>query len=204
MYATERASDQRRKIGNAGDVTQSATSTGGKSQVQTRCVIPGRVRSPGRKQTRARALVVAAVLAGQIVLAAPAFADSAAGFREAVAVARGATSCGAFRADPIVEQVAEVINRSTESYIDHEAAQVPIDDPMPGLHALGYSGKRAAVLRGAGKTEAEAIRGAIVEGYAVIHGKAALSDCGYKDFGVDIRFNPTKGYYLSSSVLAGP
>lgn len=149
------------------------------------------------------AAIVTVVPAG-VALAPTAVADSAANLRNAVATARGGTSCGPFRPDPILDRVAEVINRSTDDYTNHNAAQVPIDDPIPGLKALGYGGNKAAVLRGAGKTEADAIRGALTEGSAVIHGAAAISDCSYKDFGASVRYNEMKGYYLTSSVLAGP
>lgn len=166
--------------------------------------MPARTRRRGARWTPWLGVIMTVGCSGVALAPPSALADSAADFRDAVASARSATSCGPFKSDPIVEQVAKVMNRSTDDYVIHNATDVPIDDPMPGLKALGYGGNKAAALRGAAKTEAEAIHGAIVEGYAAIHGPPALTDCTYKDFGASVQYNEMKGYYLTSLVLAGP
>lgn len=114
-----------------------------------------------------------------------------------MASARRASSCGQLRYDAVAERVAEVINKSTDDYINHTATQIPISDPLPGLKDLGYGGKTTALLQGAAKTEGDAIKGALLEGYA------AIPDCSYTDFGVSMRQNAPTGYTLASVVLAG-
>ena len=150
-----------------------------------------------RRAVAGAVLAVSAVLAAGAMLAPSALADSVANFRDAVASLRDGTSCGPLRYNPVVEQVAETINRSTDQYIDHDATQVPIIDPLPGLNELGYGSNKAKLLSGAGRTDADAIKGALLEGYS------ALPDCSYTDFGVSVRRNETSGYVLTSLVLAG-
>jgi hypothetical protein len=151
-----------------------------------------------RGQWLALAVVIPTVLSVDVSLAPSALADSVAIFRTAVASARNGTSCGPLRYDSLVEQAAEIINRSTDDYVSQRATQVPITDPLPGLKDLGYTGKKAKLLLGAAKNEADAIKGALIQGYA------AIPDCSYKDFGVSIRRNEPTGYFLTSSILAGP
>ncbi|MCV7234606.1 hypothetical protein H7J49_19225 [Mycobacterium branderi] len=132
------------------------------------------------------------------MLAPTARADSVTNFRQAVASLRAGTSCEALRYNTVVEQAADIINRSTEDYINHTATHVPIAEPLPGLKDLGYGGNRAVLLQGAHKNAADAIKGALLEGHA------AIPDCSYTDFGVSMRRNETTGYTLTSLVLAGP
>ncbi|NDJ90083.1 hypothetical protein DQP56_06605 [Mycolicibacter senuensis] len=131
-----------------------------------------------------------------MVLAPSAFAD-AAGVKAVMASARSGTSCGPLTENPIVAQAAEIINKSTDDYVEHIAKHVPITDPLPGLKDLGYSGDKAVVLQGARPNEADAIKGMLLEGHA------AIPDCSYTDFGVDVRRNETTGYSLVAVVLAG-
>jgi hypothetical protein len=145
----------------------------------------------------ASALVIVMVLSTGLSLAPSALADPAANLRDAVASARGGTSCGPLRYNPVVEQVARVINRSTDDYLNHTATRVPIPDPLDGLKDLGYGGTKAYLLQGADRSDALAIKGALLEGYA------AIPDCSYTDFGVSMWRNETTGYNLVSSVLAG-
>jgi hypothetical protein len=144
----------------------------------------------------ASALVIVTVLSTGLSLAPSALADPLANFRNAVASARGGTSCGPLRYNPVVQQAAEVINRSTDDYLNHAATRVPILDPLEGLKDLGYGGTKAYLLQGADRSDALAIKGALLEGYA------AIPDCSYTDFGVSMRRNETTGYNLASSVLA--
>ncbi len=143
-------------------------------------------------------MVIATVFSAGIVLAPLALADSVATVQDAVATLRSGTQCGPLHYSPVVEQAAEVINRSTDDYLNLTATHVPIADPLPGLKDLGYSGNKAVLLQGAQKNEANAIMGALLQGYADI------PDCSYTDFGANIRQNETTGYNLISLVLAGP
>ncbi|WP_238159363.1 hypothetical protein [Mycobacterium sp. MFM001] len=149
----------------------------------------------------ASALIAATVLSAITSLAPSALADPAANFKDAVASARGETSCKPLQYNAVVEQAAEVINRSTDAYLNHVATRVPIDDPrevLEGLKDLGYRATKAILLRGASRSEALAIKGALLEGYA------AIPDCSYTDFGLNVRRNEANGYILTSLVLAGP
>ena len=138
------------------------------------------------------------VLSAGISLASPALADPSENLKNAVASARAGTSCGPLRYNAVVEQVAEISNRSTDKYLNHAATDVPVEDPLPGLKDLGYGGSKGALLRGAAKNEANSIKGLLIEGFD------KLPDCSYKDFGVSMLRNQWNGYYLTSVVLAGP
>jgi hypothetical protein len=144
-------------------------------------------------------VVVWTVLSGGISLASSALADPSENFKSAVASARAGTSCGPLRYNPVVEQVAEISNRSTDKYLNHAATEVPVVDPLPGLKDLGYGGSKGALLSGAARNEADAIKGVILQGFD------KLPDCSYTDFGVSmLRSQWNGGYYLTSLVLAGP
>lgn len=184
-------------IGSLGIAGRTSNTTG------TDSLMPARISRRRGRWTACFVVIVAGVPLG-VALAPSAFGDSTSTFREAVASARSATSCQPLRTDPIVEQVAEVINRSLDDYLDHNATQVPIDDPLPGLKALGYHGSKAALIRGAGPSDADAIKGAVLEGNAAINGPPAIPNCSYRDIGISVRYNSTKSYYLTLSVLAGP
>ncbi len=143
-------------------------------------------------------LVIVTVLSAGVSLAPSALADSVANLKDAVAQARGGTSCGPLRSDPVVEQVAEKINRSTNDWLDHTATQVPIEDPLPGLKILGYGGgSKAKLLQGAARTDADAIKGMLLEGLD------AIPDCSYTDFGASMLRNEASDHYLTAVVLAG-
>jgi hypothetical protein len=151
-----------------------------------------------RRLSIASAAAVLTVLSGGISLASSAHANPSENFKNAVASARAGTSCGPLRYNPVVEQVAEISNRSTDNYLDHNAANIPVTDPLPGLTDLGYGGSKGVLLSGAARSEADAIRGALIEGFD------KLPDCSYRDFGVSMLQNQGNGYYLASLVLAGP
>lgn len=125
-------------------------------------------------------------------------ADPTSNLKEAVGQLRNGTSCGSIRYDAIAEQVAQVITRTNDEYISHVAKDIPPQDPLPGLKDLGYKGKKAKLLLGAAKNEADAIKGALIEGYA------SLPDCSYTDYGADVRTNASTGLTLTAIVLAGP
>lgn len=152
------------------------------------------------------AVALAMVTALSPGLAPSVLADPVADLRDAITSARSETSCGPLRYNPVVEQGAEVYNRLTDDYLNHTATRVPEGnlspgehvDPLPGLKDLGYSGTKAALLQGAHKREALAIKGALLEGYAW----NAISDCSYSDFGTSMRLNQRTGYSLASVILA--
>lgn len=143
------------------------------------------------------ASVCVAMTSASLVNTPFALADSASSLKDAVTSARDGLSCGSLRNDPVAERVAEVINQSTDAYLDQTASRVPILDPLEGLKNLGYHGTKAYLLQGADKTDALAIKGALLEGFD------AIPDCRYTDFGTDLRRNTTTGYVLASVVLAG-
>lgn len=140
---------------------------------------------------------IVTVFSVAIVLAPPVLADSVAIAKDAIASLRGGTSCAALRDNPVVEQAADVINRSTDDYLNHTATRIPIDDPLPGLKDLGYAGNKAVLLSGSHPEAADALKGALLEGYT------AIADCSYADYGVSVRRNESTGYSLISIVLAG-
>ncbi|WP_273735221.1 hypothetical protein [Mycolicibacterium septicum] len=95
--------------------------------------------------------------------------------------------------------MAEVINESFKTWLDHTATQAPIEDPLPGLKELGYHGSKGIYFGGAStRSPAESIRAALLEGYAVI------PDCSYTDIGATIVFDEGSGQNLVAVVLAGP
>jgi hypothetical protein len=143
------------------------------------------------------ATVIVTVLSAGVSLAPLALADSAANLSDALGSARAGTSCGPLRLDPVVQQVADKVNQSDQDWLDHTATQVPITDPLPGLKILGYRGGKANAVRGAGKTEANAIKGMLLEGYN------RIPDCSYTDYGASMLRNDRTGWYLATVVLAG-
>ena len=145
----------------------------------------------------ASVLAIVTVLSAGVVLAPSARADAVADLRDALASDRAATSCGPLRSDPIVGQVAQKITQSNDDWLDHTATQVPIADPLPGLKILGYRGNKGTALQGAGKTEENAIKGVLLEGYDKI------PDCSYTDYGASTQRNDRTGWYLATVVLAG-
>lgn len=157
---------------------------------------------------RATGVVVATGFVTGLVLAPPAAADPAADLREAIVSARSETSCGPLNYHATVEQAAGVFNQMTDDYLNHTATRVQnkdtapgsIPDPLPGLKDLGYGGTKAYLLQGAQKSEARAIKGALLQGYA----SSKISDCSYTDFGVDMRRNQRTGYDLAAVMLATP
>jgi hypothetical protein len=149
---------------------------------------------------RRAALVLMMTAAAAGLLCAPAAADPAPDFAQAVTSVRGAAQCGPLRYDPRVEHAAEIINRSTYDYLNHTAQNVPADDPHPTaiVKDLGIEGSKASSLQGASQNQGDAIKGALLEGYNVI------PDCAYTDFGVSLLHETNTGYYLVVAVLVGP
>lgn len=178
---------------------------------------PGRLRCPHPHASRRQNAIVlstnavrrrhrpwmAVVLALVVTMCATVWlapatpADAATQVQDAVASLRHATSCPPLRYNSVVKQAAEVINRLDDDYASHLARQEPVADPLPGLKDLGYSGKKAVLLRGSATNDADAITVMLLEGYA------AIPDCSYQDFGSSVRRNETLGYTFTSLILAG-
>jgi hypothetical protein len=141
--------------------------------------------------------VCALLISGGIVVAPSAFADSVTRVQDAMVTARAGTSCQPLNYNPVVEKAAAIVNRSTDDYIDHISTYQAITDPMPGLKDLGYGGNKAALLQGALSNEADAIKGALIQGHA------AIPDCSYTDLGIDVRRNEATDNLLVVYLLAG-
>lgn len=154
-----------------------------------------------RRQYATSAVAFLAVISATVPLAPLASGDSTDNLRSAVFQVRQA-ACGPLHSDPTVEQVAEIVNRSTVEWIDHAARAAPIDkDPLPVLKDRGYQGNKAALLLGAGRTVTESIKMLLLQGYNKI------PDCSYTDYGVSVMQNPNANQGFSNLtvlILAGP
>lgn len=133
-----------------------------------------------------------------LLCAAPATAEPAPELERGIAALRDTGSCGALRHDPIAEQVAEISNRSTEEYHNHDARFVPVADPLFVLRDLGGTAGKAIQLQGYGSTDVDAIKGVLLQGHI------SIPDCSYDTLGTSVIRNPDRGYTLVVAVLAGP
>lgn len=145
----------------------------------------------------------AVVLTSACVLAAAgaptAVADPYPALVQAVNAARSG-SCGELKPDPAVDKLADVVNQSTFTYVNHTAENVPADDPHPTAIAkdLGIAGSKVMSLQGAGVAESDAIHGVLIEGFS------AIPDCSYTEIGTSVLREPDSGYTLLVVVLVGP
>jgi hypothetical protein len=145
----------------------------------------------------ASAVLVVTILAASVSLAPSAVADSADSLRTGVMAVRAASSCGPLRSDPIVEQVADNVNQSTDSWMEFQGRAVPVPEPLPVLKDLGYGGNSATAVYGTGRVDADAIKGLLLQGYAKI------PDCRYTDYGVSVMQNQRTALFIIVLVLAG-
>ena len=150
-----------------------------------------------RRQGTAPVIAIVTILAIVFAPAPTARADATDNLRSAVAQVRAGTSCGALRANPVADQVAAKINQSTQDYMEHQATQTPITDPLTGLKILGYPGSKASLLQGASTDYSDSIKALMLQGYNKI------PDCAYTDFGANMQQNERTGYWLTVVVLAG-
>lgn len=145
----------------------------------------------------------AAVLISACILAAvgapTAMADPYPALAQAVNAARGG-SCGELKPDPKAEKLADIVNQSTFTYVNHTAENVPADDPHPTAIAkdLGITGSKVTSLQGAALAESDAIHGVLLEGFS------AIPDCSYTEIGTSVLREPDSGYTLLVVVLVGP
>lgn len=148
-----------------------------------------------------KSYVTAAILtavSGCLWLASPAPADPAPSLKQAVEQVRSAAPCPGLQYDPIAERTAEIVNRSTDAYLSHTARHVPVSDPLPIFKDLGGNGGKALSLLSAKDTDANTIKGLLVQGYA------AIPDCAYTSFGASMLWNADTNKSLATVVLIGP
>ncbi|MGV0715554.1 hypothetical protein ABQE93_09125 [Mycolicibacterium sp. XJ662] len=129
--------------------------------------------------------------------AAPGSADTPAAVAQAVTQARGASECSPLTYSPELERAAVIINSSTSDYLDHTGENIPADDPhpMPILAELGIEAENVHSLQGAGRDEADAVEGMLLQGYRTI------PDCSYTEFGTSGLYEPQSGYFLVVAVM---
>lgn len=141
----------------------------------------------------------AALVVGALAVPA-AVAGAATEIDQAVTVARGASSCGPLRHNAAVEKAADIVNRSTRAYLSHSSFDVPADDPQPTaiLRDLGIQTGNMISLQGTGRTTADAIKAALLQGYK------AIPDCSYTDIGSSLLLEEQSGYVLVVAILVGP
>ena len=151
--------------------------------------------SARRRFQRGMCLALLAFTTASVSMAPSAVADSSDILRAALLAARAAP-CGPLRSDPLVEKTATEVNESTDRWIDHDARVEPEADALPRLKDLGYGGSKAAILTGAGATDADSIKAVLLQGYLKI------PDCSYTDYGVSALHNTSKDMILTTIVLA--
>ncbi|WP_243841347.1 hypothetical protein [Mycobacterium sp. DL592] len=150
---------------------------------------------------RASAGVAVLLVMGSCGLsAAAAGAEPLSSLEQAVVAARGTSSCGPLRSDPRLARAADIVNRSTMSYVNHTAENVPADQlhPTAVVKDVGVSGSKVISLAGASHEYGDSVRGVLVEGRDVI------PDCSYTDFGSSVIDDGQSGYVFTVVILVGP
>jgi hypothetical protein len=130
-------------------------------------------------------------------LAAPAAAGSSDALTGALMSSRSQTSCDPLQRDPLLQQTSDIVLRTTQQWLDFNARDVPVQDPMPMLKDLGYGGGKVTMVQGAGTTEADAIHGALLNGFKDI------PNCSNSTFGSSMGRNERSGFYLTVILLSG-
>ena len=141
-------------------------------------------------------VVLLATTVGASLAGAPRGHAAAAGSRGAAVMSVRSSSCSPLRPDPRVEQAVEDSNRSEDVWINQEGRNPPVDDVLPLLKDLGYEGDRALLIRGTGRTLADAVKGLLLQGYLDI------PDCSYTSYGVSVLRNRTTNYFLAALAIA--
>lgn len=140
---------------------------------------------------------VALALGTGLVQSAPAGAEPSPTLADAVAQIRGGTSCPALQYDPLAEHTASIVNRSTDTYLSHQAENVPVEDAFPIYRDLGGKGAKVKVLLGAADNDGDATKGLLLQGFS------AIPDCSFTTFGADRLWNADAGKVLLAVVLVG-
>lgn len=145
---------------------------------------------------RRAALPLTGLLGVAVLLAPPAAAGPDEQFAQGIAALRATGPCRALHHDPVAQRVAEISNRSTDDYLNHNARFVPVTDPLAVLNDLGSPARKAVQLQGFGRDDTTAIKGALLQGHA------AILDCSYSTLGTSVIHNPADGHSLAVAVLA--
>jgi hypothetical protein len=154
------------------------------------------------------ACIVAAFVGLALSVAPVSAADPTGQLKSSVDSARG-SSCPGFRSDPILNQLAQRTNFSTDSFVGFTTRSQPLGSPtadmMPALQQLGYPATKAKVLSGYGNPATEGYGDVVAKATygAVLQGYEAIADCSYTAIGVDILNNTSKGYALATVILVG-
>ncbi|BBY65804.1 hypothetical protein MHEL_40470 [Mycolicibacterium helvum] len=144
-------------------------------------------------------MALVAVFGGGSAVAPPAGADPAPALTQALSAARGGGACGSLSYNPTVEHAADIVNRSTVTYLEHTADNIPADQAHPTdiVKDLGITTDKVVSLQGAGHDVGDAIKGLLLQGREVV------LDCSYTDFGVSQLYDPGSDYTLVVAVLVG-
>jgi hypothetical protein len=104
------------------------------------------------------------------------------------------------RYDPRVGRAADIVNRSTSTYVNHAADNVPADETHSTaiVKDLGVEGGKVISLQGASHEYDDSVRSVLVEG------RNAIPDCSYTDFGTSVIDDGQSGYVFSVVILVGP
>jgi hypothetical protein len=151
----------------------------------------------GMSRVGSTLVALASAIGVGTLLAPSAAADPAPAVQQAVVDARVAGSCGPLNYNPTVEHAADIVNRSTYTFLDHSAKNVPADDPHPTaiMKDLGIKANKVSSFQGAAHNEADAVKGVLLEG------RNAIPDCSYTDFGVSLLYEPQSDFTLAVVVL---
>ncbi len=109
-------------------------------------------------------LMAVALTAFSVSMAPSAAADSTDLLRAAVAAARPA-ACPV-RSDPVIDQAADEINKTTDRWINNTARAVPETNALPILKELGYGGSKASILSGASTSATNAIKATLIQAFS--------------------------------------
>ena len=133
------------------------------------------------------------------LLAPPVSAEPAPELQQVIVAVRNSSSCQPLTYNPTVEHAADIVNRSTYTYLNHTAENVPADEQHPTaiLNDLGIKANKVLSLQGAAHNEADAIKGVLLEG------RNAIPDCSYTDFGVSLLNEGQSDFILAVIVLVG-
>lgn len=162
------------------------------------------VRPPGRERKAFGANVITSmmpVVGLAVVLAAPAMADPASELQHVIASARGGASCGPLNYNPTVGKAADIVNRSTYTYLNHTAENVPADNthPVAIVKDLGINTDKVSSLQGAahGHDVSNAIKNILLQG------RKDIPDCSFTDYGASLLYEPDTDFTLAVVVLVG-
>ncbi len=162
------------------------------------------VRSPGYQRKAFGANVITSLVPAiglTVVLAAPAMADPAPEFQQVIAAARAGASCGPLTHNPTVDKAADIVNRSTYTYLNHTAENVPADNthPVAIVKDLGINTDKVSSLEGAahGHNASNVIKGILLQG------RKDIPDCTYTDYGVSLLYESDTDFTIGVVVLVG-